>query len=132
MPDHPDALGPRFCDPCLALAALHLTHVGIFAIAREALELLGYGVEAHNRVRCPVGQPNLIIRIHPYRIGSGFLAGKLPLLPSLVHWIVDADVSGVPLTDPQPPFRIRPHTARALIPGRRLVAAPVSRLTFAR
>jgi Probable molybdopterin binding domain len=31
------------------------------------------------------------------------------------------DATGVPLADPQPAFRIRPHAARALIPGRRLI-----------
>src|SRR5262249_34519079 len=61
------------------------------------------------------------VGIDPHSVGARLLAWKPPLLPVLVGRIVDADVARVPLANPQPAFRIRPHQARALILGRRLI-----------
>src|SRR5262249_42374438 len=61
------------------------------------------------------------VGIDPHSVGARLLAWKPPLLPVLVGRIVDADVARVPLANPQPAFRIRPHAARALILGRRLI-----------
>jgi hypothetical protein len=46
MPDDADALGARFRNPCLTLAAEQLTHVGIWTIARKAFELLSCRIKA--------------------------------------------------------------------------------------
>src|SRR5262245_39772872 len=130
MPDNTDALGARFRDPCLTLAAEHLTHIGVFAIARKALELLGCGIKAHDRIGRPLREPDFVVGIDPHGVGARLRAWKLPLLPTLVAWIIDTDVAGVPLTDPQPAFRIRPHATRALILGRRLINGRSTGLQF--
>src|SRR5215813_7357629 len=119
MPDNAYALGARFRNPCLTLAAEHLTDVGVFPITRKALELLGCRIKTHNGIGCPLGEPNLVVGIDPHSIGTRFLARELPLFPALVGWIVDANVPGVPFANPQPAFRIRPHAACALILSRR-------------
>ena len=43
--NHANAFRARLGNPRLALAAEHLAHVGIRAIARKALEFLGLGIE---------------------------------------------------------------------------------------
>src|SRR5262249_25661948 len=50
MSDDADAVGARFRNPCLTFAAEHLTHVGVFAITRKALELLGRGIKTHDGI----------------------------------------------------------------------------------
>src|SRR5262249_39657702 len=95
--------------------------VGVFAIARKALELLSCGIKAHDSIGCPLREPNLIVGISPYSVGTRLLARKLPLLPILAGRVVDADIAGVPLADPKPALGIRPHPPRALILGRRLI-----------
>src|SRR5262245_44884807 len=91
--DYTHALGARFRNPDLALAAEHLAHVGARAVAREAFELLGHRIETHDRFGCPVRQPHLVIRIDPHRVGARLLARQHPLLPGFGGWIVDADVA---------------------------------------
>jgi len=54
MPDHANALGPRFRNPCLTLATNHLTHVGICAIARKALEFLGCRIKTRDGISRPL------------------------------------------------------------------------------
>ena len=109
-----DTLGAGFRYPCLTLAAQQLPYVGTRAIAREALELFGQGVKAHDTVGSPVREPDLVVGINPDGVGARPLAGKLPAAPILGSGVVDADVAGVPLADPQPAFRIRPYAAREI------------------
>ena len=54
MSDDADAVGARFRNPCLTFAAEHLTHIGVFAITRKALELLGCGIKTHDGIGCPL------------------------------------------------------------------------------
>src|SRR5438477_7447544 len=90
-------------------------------IACETLELLRDRVESDHRIRGPIAQPDLVIRIDPHRVGLRLVTRKLPFLPGFGDRIVKADLSGIPFTDPEPSFRVGPDAARALVLGRRLV-----------
>src|SRR6266487_3885239 len=76
MSDDGYALGARFGNPCLTLAAEHLTHVGVFPITSKALELLGCRIKAHDGIGCPLREPHLVIGIDPHGVRTRFLAGS--------------------------------------------------------
>ena len=51
------------------------------AVRRIARERLGHRVEPHDRIRAPVGEPHLVVRIDPHRVRAR-VAGQLPLAPA--------------------------------------------------
>src|SRR5262249_34151428 len=116
-----DAFGARLSDPGFALAAQQLTHVGAGAIAREALKGLAFRIETYDGRGAPLRQPHLVIGIDPHGIGARAFTRQLPLLPAFFGRVVDADVARVPFADPQPALGVRPHPARALFFGWRLI-----------
>src|SRR4029077_13441775 len=93
--DQADALGAGLRNPRLPLATEQLAHVGIGPIARKAFERFGVGIEAYDRVCRPLGEPDLVIRIHPHGIGARLLAWQLPLLPALGGRIEHAHIARV-------------------------------------
>ena len=78
MPDDADALGAQCRNPCLTLAAEHLTHVGIWTIARKAIELLSRGIKAHNGIGSPFREPHLVVGREPRGVGARYRAWQPP------------------------------------------------------
>src|ERR1700730_17824027 len=75
VPYDANALCARFGNPCFALAAEHLAHVGSRAIAGKALEFFGHRIEPYHGVGAPVGEPDFVVGIDPHGIGAWPLTG---------------------------------------------------------
>src|SRR5438552_3638399 len=101
--------------PHFAAAAEDLAHARVRAIARERLEPLGLGIEAHHRVGAEVAEPHLVVFVDVHGVGLRPLARQLPRLPLVALRIVAAHVARVPLADPDPALRVRPDAPRALV-----------------
>src|SRR5690606_24294661 len=81
----------------------------------------GVRIEAHDGIGVEVGEPDLVVLVHPHRVGLGLAARQLPLTPRIAFGcggVVDADLAGHPFADPDAALRVAPHPARALAFGR--------------
>src|SRR5690606_21874508 len=87
---------------------------GVGAVAGEAVEGLGRGIETDDGVGAEIGQPDLVVLVDPHRVRARMFAGQLPRLPALAR-LVHAHLARVPLADPDPAFRIAPHAPRTLV-----------------
>src|SRR5690349_9530436 len=114
-----EPIGTGFRAPRLTRASQHLSNVGAALVGRIALEALGRWIETDDCVRRPVGEPHAVSRINPDRVRLR-VARKLPLAPRFCRGIVAADLTCVPVADPDVPLRVRPHAARALVGRGRL------------
>src|SRR3990172_7953889 len=109
-----------FRSPDLAGAAIELAHARASVVAGETRELLGLRIEPHDRVCPEIRKPDIIVLVHIHGVGPGRAAGKLPAFPRPAFRIVHAYLPRIPLADPNPSLRVRPHAAAALITRRRL------------
>ena len=92
MSDDAYALGARFGNPCLTLAAEHLTHVGVFPITWKALELLGCRIKAHDGIGCPLREPHIETNA---RVPTPFEVAGQPLPASETTERADFSTSGL-------------------------------------
>src|SRR6266545_3503860 len=104
----------RFRCPDLSGPPENLPHAGASAVARERLELLLLGVEPHHRIGAPVAHPDLVAGIDVDGVRARVFSGKPPGLPRCRGRVEAADVTAVPLADPDPAPGVGPHAARAL------------------
>src|ERR1700750_16130 len=98
--DHEDPVVAGLAAPEFARPAVELAHIGVGLVAGEHIELLGCGIEAHDRLGREIGEPDLVLVVDKDRIGAGLLARQLPAPPGAVGGIVHRDMAGVPLADP--------------------------------
>src|SRR3546814_1163768 len=74
------------------------------------LFLSGLWIEAKDGIGAEVAEPDLVLRIDIDRIGTRPRAGQLPGPPVVGGWVVDADLAGIPLADPNA-ARSEEHTS---------------------
>src|SRR5262249_33535962 len=117
--DH-EAIVARLRRPDLARSSQHLPDIRATLVAREHTKRLRRGLEPDDRVGAEVAEPDHVALVDVDGVGAGAVARHPPGLPGLRLRVVHADVAGVPLADPDATGRVRPHAARALIPGGRL------------
>src|SRR5262249_16763920 len=115
-----EAIRAGFSTPDLAPTPVELTHRGIRLVARKTLERLALGIEAEDGVGAEIGHPHLPLVIHINSVSMRPVTGKLVVGPPLPCWIIDAEISDVPLADPKTPLKIRPDASRAGVLRRRL------------
>jgi hypothetical protein len=111
--DHHQTIRGGFSTPDLSHTPIQLTHRGVRLVAREALERLPLGIEAQNGVGAEIAHPHLALFIHINCVSMRLIAGKLVDGPALRRWIVNAEISSVPLADPKTSLGIRPDASRA-------------------
>src|SRR4051794_25343449 len=75
--NHDQSIRSRFGAPRFAGTARHLAHVRLVLVGGEAVELLGDGIEANERVGGPVGEPHLVLVVDVHRVRVRD-AGQLP------------------------------------------------------
>src|SRR5206468_2100285 len=100
----------RFGAPRFAGTAGHLAYVRLVFVGREAVERLGDGIEAHERVGGPVGEPHLVLVVDVHRVRVRD-AGQLPFAPGAAHRVVHSYLPRVPVAHPHTPFGIGPDAA---------------------
>ena len=83
MLDDDQPVVARFRAPDFARAAEQLAHHRAAAVARKTVEGLSLRIEAHDRVRREISQPDAASLIDPDRIGARRIARQFPLLPRL-------------------------------------------------
>src|SRR2546421_680205 len=109
-----DPIYARLGAPDFAWATEELAHARRGARQREDRERLPLRVEAHQRIRHEVAQPDDCVVVHVDRVCLRMIAGQPPFAPRPRRRIVDRDLDGVPLADPDPTMRVGPDAARAL------------------
>src|SRR5439155_4745531 len=105
--------------PRLAGTPKELPYVRVRRRERARRERLRRRVEAHDRARGPLGDPDDVRVVNEHRVGHRARSRELPLLPP-ARGVVQPELADVPLGDPDPAPRIAPHAARALVRRRRL------------
>src|SRR3979411_1827467 len=75
-------------------------------------ECLRRGIEAHERVAAPFGDPHDIGVVDVHGVGHRAIPRQLPLLPGRA--VVAGELSRVPLADPNAAFGVTPDAAGAL------------------
>src|SRR5579864_5467351 len=110
----------RLRAPHLALASVELAHRGAAMRALVALELLARGIEAQDRILAEIAHPHRVMLVDINGIGQRVLAGHAPGAPRVGRGIEARELARIPLGDPEPPLRIRPHAPRALTRRRRV------------
>ena len=111
--DH-ELVGGGLGAPDLAGAAEQLAD-GRAAREAERRERLVVGVEADERVRAEVGEPDDVALVDVDGVGLRAGAGQPPLAPAARRRVVAADLAGVPLADPEAAARVGPDAPRALV-----------------
>src|SRR3989442_9711825 len=81
-------------------------------------------IEPNQRIGRPVASPDHIVIVDIHGIGHRIGSRQTPLPPAAGPRIIQRDLAGVPLTDPEAAPRIRPHPPRTLPGSRRLQAPP--------
>jgi hypothetical protein len=102
VPNDNELIGGAFRAPDLALAAEELPDVARAARQREGLELLGGRIEADDRIRSEVRQPDDVAFVDIDGVRLRRAAGQPPLLPRAIGGIAHSDLTRVPLGDPEP------------------------------
>src|SRR2546426_4870522 len=109
-----------FCSPDFTGPAEQLTHPGLGAGQFQDVECFMRRIELHQRIGPPVAHPDQIVIVDKHGVGHRIGPGQTPLPPAAGPRIIQCDLAGVPLTDPQAAPRIRPYPPRTLPGGRRL------------
>src|SRR2546428_11597022 len=77
-------------------------------------------MEPHRRIGPPLPHPNKILTFAKPGVAKRMGSGQAPFPPAAGPRIIQCDLAGVPLTDPQAAPRIRPSPPRTLPGSRRL------------
>src|SRR4029453_13712854 len=76
--DHDETVIAGFAAPGFAGTAVELAHIRARFVAGECVELFRHGIEAQNRVRPEIGDPDLVLVVDIDGIGARIVAGQLP------------------------------------------------------
>src|SRR5690606_23239260 len=106
--DHRHVVGAGLGQPDLAGPAQDLAYTGAVPLAREDLELFGHRIEAHDGVGAEIAQPDLVLIVDIDGVRARSLARQAPRLPAVAGRVVDADLTGIPLADPDLAGAVRP------------------------
>ena len=96
-----EVLGRGFSAPDFAVAARELPHAGIAVGQWKGFEFLGLEIEAQNRVRAPVADPDCIGLIDIDGVGLRPVARQVPVRPTLGLAVVTEEIATVPAGDPE-------------------------------
>src|SRR5437016_6583977 len=119
-PDNNQLVGAGFGAPDFAVTAQELTHVRTGTRQREDLKGFLHWIEPHERVRAEVAEPHLVLIVYIDGISPRVLPRQLPFFPGVGGGVIPTNLPRIPFADPDIPFRVRPHSARALVRRRRL------------
>src|SRR2546426_3624653 len=109
-----------FCSPDFTGPAEQLTHPGLGAGQFQDVECFMRRIELHQRMAPPVAHPAQTVIVDKHGVGHRIGSRQPPLPPAAGPRIIQCDLAGVPLTDPQAAPRIRPYPPRTLPGSRRL------------
>src|SRR5712691_2584725 len=96
---HEELVGTGFGTPDFALAPRELPHAGVAVGQRKGLEFLRVGIEAQDRVRAPVAEPDRIGLVDIDGVGLRPIAWQVPAPPGLGLAVESEEIATVPAGD---------------------------------
>src|SRR3569833_4627426 len=117
--DHRELVRTRLRQPDLAAPSQYLPHLCIRARQGDDAAAFAHRIEPHDGVCAEVRQPHLIALVDVDRVRLRSFARQRPFAPRVVSRLVTRDLAREPFAHPDAALGIGPHTARALLRGRR-------------